>query len=416
MAQLNPSIILAGRQPDIVGQMGRGAQTAGLINAVGRENRLMDLFREQGPQIMAGDQGALNALAQLNPQQALGVQQTRLGMDATRQNMSQSAEMHQAQLQQIRQNAAKAAAEAAKQENAERLAAETEEAQKIVSMALMDPANADKYLSQSEHTRDFVGQPLEAVAVAIMGAQDGLKWALERQQGPESTAAMQTLEARAAAAGLQPGTPEYQQFMLQGGKQPETMSFEVGPDGGVSFSTGTGEAKPVKTTEGEKSAAGYLSRMRAAEGTLDTLSADEPAVRSLASLLVGGSDFEGLVLSDRQQKILQAQRDWVRAKLRKESGAVIGPEEMAEEIRTYFPLPGEGPEVVEQKRKSRLQAERQFEIMSGPAAEPKAEGTKREITLDMIQSDTPPNFVSESDAELWPYMEPIERQAILGGG
>ena len=231
--------------------------------------------------------------------------------------------------------------------------------------------------------------------------------------GPEVPAGMQTLEARAQAAGLVRGTPEYQQFMLQGGKQPETMSFEVGSDGGVTFRTGTGGGKPVKTTEGEKSAAGYLSRMRAAEEILDGLSADEPAVRSIASLLVGGSDFEGLALSDRQQKILQAQRDWVRAKLRKESGAVIGPEEMKEEVRTYFPLPGEGPEVVEQKRKSRLQAERQFEIMGGGATELKKDGL--EITLDMIQSDTPPVFATDEDKGLWAYATPQERQAILGG-
>jgi hypothetical protein len=45
---------------------------------------------------------------------------------------------------------------------------------------------------------------------------------------------------------------------------------------------------------------------------------------------------------------------------------------MAEEVRTYFPLPGESDAVVEQKRRARKEAERQFEIMSGNAA-PQAE-------------------------------------------
>jgi hypothetical protein len=58
----------------------------------------------------------------------------------------------------------------------------------------------------------------------------------------------------------------------------------------------------------------------------------------------------------------------VRAKLRKESGAVIGPEEMAAEIQTYFPMPGEGQETIAQKAEARRRAERQMQIGAGSAA------------------------------------------------
>jgi hypothetical protein len=52
------------------------------------------------------------------------------------------------------------------------------------------------------------------------------------QGGGEVPAAMQTLTMRAEAAGLRPGTPEYQRFMLAGGGErgPSTV-VNVGPDG-----------------------------------------------------------------------------------------------------------------------------------------------------------------------------------------
>ena len=54
-----------------------------------------------------------------------------------------------------------------------------------------------------------------------------------------------------------------------------------------------------------------------------------------------------------QQQYRQAQENWVRANLRKESGAVIGSDEMADEIRTYFPQPGESAQVIQQKQLAR---------------------------------------------------------------
>lgn len=164
--------------------------------------------------------------------------------------------------------------------------------------------------------------------------------------------------AEETAAGRQPLTRiEYAQAKKGGG-------FQVTTADGTTVTYGTPNQKP--NTESSRRAAGFLSRMKAAEGVLGEIEADgQPATRSITSLLAAGTNLEGLLLSDQQGRILQAQRDWVRAKLRLESGAVIGDEEMAEEIRTYFPLPGEGPNIVEQKRRSRLEAERQLGIMAG---------------------------------------------------
>jgi hypothetical protein len=74
------------------------------------------------------------------------------------------------------------------------------------------------------------------------------------------------------------------------------------------------------------------------------------------------------ILSPEGQQYYQATSDWVRAKLRKESGAVIAPEEMEQEIKTYFPLPNDAPGTIEQKRKARQQALSGMGKMAGRAA------------------------------------------------
>ena len=65
-------------------------------------------------------------------------------------------------------------------------------------------------------------------------------------------------------------------------------------------------------------------------------------------------DYVGYsVNSPGYQSMRQAQDNWIGAKLRDESGAQISPDEFERDRRTFFPLPGESAEVVEQKRKAR---------------------------------------------------------------
>jgi len=122
---------------------------------------------------------------------------------------------------------------------------------------------------------------------------------------------------------------------------------------------------------GEEAAAqGYLHRMRAAEAIMDDpelgLHQAPTGPEILGGFIPGiGPEAANAMRGTNRQQVYQAQEDWVRAKLRKESGAVIGDEEMRREIRTYFPLLTDRPEVVEQKRLARLAAERQLEMMGG---------------------------------------------------
>lgn len=57
-----------------------------------------------------------------------------------------------------------------------------------------------------------------------------------------------------------------------------------------------------------------------------------------------------------ERQARQAQREFVNAILRRESGAAISPTEFASAQQQYFPQPGDGPAVIEQKRAARARA------------------------------------------------------------
>ncbi len=76
-----------------------------------------------------------------------------------------------------------------------------------------------------------------------------------------------------------------------------------------------------------------------------------------------------LFKSDEYKQIEQAQRDFVNAVLREESGAAIAESEFENAIKQYFPQPGDTAEVVRQKQINRQQ---QFEKINNE--EPKLTG------------------------------------------
>lgn len=138
-------------------------------------------------------------------------------------------------------------------------------------------------------------------------------------------------------------------------------------------------------TEGERNAAGYLMRMQEATKLLDQFEGSgSPSYGSQAagSIPFVGSMARRAVMTPDQQQYRQAQEDWVRAKLRKESGASIASDEMDREIETYFPMPGDSPQVIAQKRKSRLVANDAFRSSAGRAAGVQTQGSQSESVVD----------------------------------
>jgi hypothetical protein len=138
-----------------------------------------------------------------------------------------------------------------------------------------------------------------------------------------------------------------------------------------------------KPTEAEQKAAGFSQRMELSNQLINDLEnkviaeGKDPSVMypTTETQAYGGIPFVGnyartKVSSTEQQQYRQAQENWVRANLRKESGAVIGADEMADEIRTYFPQPNESQETIAQKQLARQVTQNAMKTAAGTSYTP----------------------------------------------
>jgi hypothetical protein len=220
-------------------------------------------------------------------------------------------------------------------------------------------------------------------------------------------------ELQAYRSTLPPGSPERREVdeLIKRQGQPGGVSVNFGaptpainpatgqlelvrPDskGGMTFTgikPGDSE-KPL--SEGQAKAVLFSSRMQAADRIMGELA------RKGASTTIPGAtknsaigDVITAVSSPEQQQLVQAKRDFVNAVLRRESGAVISPEEFANAERQYFPQIGDARPVIEQKAKNRRAA-----IEGMRADVPKS----RQSEVDRISGGGRPEQADQSDDPL----------------
>lgn len=140
-------------------------------------------------------------------------------------------------------------------------------------------------------------------------------------------------------------------------------------------------SRQVKYTEVQSKAANFGNMMRKAEedlakfagtdeqGNPRTLENPKNFVGATRDALVPFDGLANLMTPDATQNYKQLAAQWIRAKLRKESGAAIGVDEMAQEFRTYFPQYGDGPETIKSKARARDEATKGMIAESGGAYE-----------------------------------------------
>ena len=136
-----------------------------------------------------------------------------------------------------------------------------------------------------------------------------------------------------------------------------------------------GIEKPLTEFQGKSS--GYGARAAVAHETLNAVGEDgkvQPGLIKRAAEALPGLGFDlnqslatGLnwTQSPQQQQVEQSQRDFVNAVLRQESGAAISDDEFDNARKQYFPQPGDGPEVILQKKRNREQAISGFATSAG---------------------------------------------------
>ena len=104
------------------------------------------------------------------------------------------------------------------------------------------------------------------------------------------------------------------------------------------------------TTQAQAVASGYAQRAQEASKILDGY---DYLGSSLIGSVTGASYFPNVLKSSDRQKMEQAQRNFVNAVLRPESGAVISETEFANASKQYFAQPGDSQQVMDQKRANR---------------------------------------------------------------
>lgn len=165
-----------------------------------------------------------------------------------------------------------------------------------------------------------------------------------------------------------PSDPSGQrQIMTQvPGQVPSQFPAPPGMAAAAPGSAGAPFTKTTQASEADRLAAGFSLRMNEASKTIDDLEGRGTHTGNAGSATFGSLPGVGNYLrSTDNQVYLQKAQDWVRAKLRKESGAAIGEKEMADEIRTYFPQPGDSAAVIAAKKQSRKIAEAAMQGAAG---------------------------------------------------
>ena len=123
------------------------------------------------------------------------------------------------------------------------------------------------------------------------------------------------------------------------------------------------ELKREEGTTEKAKAAGFAQTMVQADTLIEDLVSkyDEKVLptnytSAAASIPFIGGRAERAAMSSEQQQFKNAADAWIRSKLRFESGAAIGENEMRQEYETYFPMPGDSTERIDQKAELRKTA------------------------------------------------------------
>jgi hypothetical protein len=181
-----------------------------------------------------------------------------------------------------------------------------------------------------------------------------------------------------AQAGLGLRQQEFARGAFDRVDTPEGMMYVPKTPGGAAMPVTGPSGQPLRgsggtPTEGQSNAAGYAQRMELAESIINRLPAgSQPGAGTRiaeAVPFIGGALARGVQPAATQQYD-QAAQDWIRAKLRKESGAAIGVDEMKQEFATYFPQVNDTPEKIAQKAEARRVATLGMQKSAGRAYEP----------------------------------------------
>lgn len=187
--------------------------------------------------------------------------------------------------------------------------------------------------------------------------------AAQRAQLAQSESQFQRREAKPVFS------PEFGGFIA-----PPTAAAPQGTFIPVTTPTGAPLESSKPLTEGQAKGVGFALRAQEADKIISTVGKGGEVQPGLIKRMAEATPFVGEGLgtmtnwtqSAAQQQIEQAQRNFVNAVLRQESGAVINQEEFNNARKQYFPQPGDSDAVIKQKEQNRRTAIKALETQAGP--------------------------------------------------
>lgn len=272
--------------------------------------------------------------------------------------------------------------------------------------SINDPQAAAAWIAQGVQLGEFKPEDAQRITQGIASGQIPLdKWKQAAQQGgmtlqqqsqqkiAELTAAESARHNRTTeglTARGQNMTDARAQQTLQQGRIP--AGYRAGANGTLEFIPGgpadPSAAKKNAPTEFQGKSAAFGSRAQEADRLITGLEGQySPGAVNAKQALgnvwgIGGALESGAnyLQPENAQKAEQAQRDFINAILRQESGAAIGAGEFDNARRQYFPQPGDSAGVISQKEANRklavkglLDNARQGPAQAAPAATPAAQ-------------------------------------------
>lgn len=121
---------------------------------------------------------------------------------------------------------------------------------------------------------------------------------------------------------------------------------------------------PAKLTEQQSKDVGFYTRGKAADEVLAPI---EQALTNVPDAMGAQVPFAGnMIVSDEFQRARQAGQEFLASILRKDTGAAVTPSEFEMYGAIYLPRPGDGPDVIAQKRASRQRAMEAVRAGLGP--------------------------------------------------
>ncbi|MCA0846122.1 hypothetical protein [Salipiger thiooxidans] len=328
-----------------------------------RAAQAREFLSQNAGAIMSGDANALAGYAQFDPQGAFTMQR-QMGAD------TRAAEIHSMDMQYTRQQLDNARQQGRINMEAHTAKMDALQASKVAEQLTLGLQGAAmEYRKGPEAYARYVqsnAQELQALGLTpeqlsyenFLPTAATVKGGIEALEAAGSTAEAMTPKpadeyGRYAAEETAAGRTPMSRIDYKRAGQKTTRTV-VGPDGSVTIAEGFGDGAPSLNVDQGKNT-GFYIRMKESNDTLNQL--EEQGLNFGQQALEGAPMGTGNYLRTPEfQMFDQARRDFVNAILRRESGAVISPEEFENANKQYFPVPGDSPEVIAQKRRNRQTA------------------------------------------------------------